>query len=122
MKKILVIEDQQEIRHLYNVSFSQKGYEVVEASNGEEGLALALAGGFAAILTDLKMPGKDGLEILKTLNQQTKLALNGPIFVISSVAYPFAQEEAIRQGAAGFILKDTMDPMDIVKMVEDKMK
>lgn len=117
-KKLLIIEDQPEIRQLYATAFGQRGYEIVQAGNGLNGFEQAAQGGFSAILTDLKMPGMDGLELLGKLKETKVKPTNGPIFVISSVTYPFAKDEVLRRGANGFILKDSMNIMEVVELVE----
>lgn len=121
-KKILIIDDEVEIRKLTVTAFQLAGYEVEECPEGESGLKAILGGGYAAILLDLKMPLKDGLSVLKGLETQKPLKPNGPIVVLSSVTYPYAQEEAIRRGAAAFINKTEVSPTEIVKQVESLMQ
>ena len=66
-KNILVVDDEAIIRDL--CSKALKGYNVVEAGDGEEALRLFEAGGFDVILTDVMMPKVDGLELLKRLKE-----------------------------------------------------
>ena len=62
---ILVIDDEKSQRDILKDILTDAGYSVVTAENGEQGLDYATGGDFDLILTDLKMPGKDGLDVLK---------------------------------------------------------
>ena len=69
MKKILVIEDQEICRELYCVMLKKKGYQVVEAANGEEAMALYDAS-FDLVITDIFMDHMDGFEVIEYLRRQ----------------------------------------------------
>jgi len=64
---ILVIDDEIQIRMLLEITLSAKGYKIVEAATGKEGLALAASVHPALIILDLGLPDYDGLEILRKL-------------------------------------------------------
>lgn len=115
MPKILIVDDQPTIRNMLSDAFTTKGYEVTALSDGKSGLDEALKGGYDAIMLDLKMPEMDGLHVLDKLKKSQEA--NGPVIVFSSVAYPFAEPEAIRRGAAGFINKDEVTPDQIIETV-----
>ena len=117
-KKILIIEDHQGLRSLANQLFTTAGYEVVEASNGQQGLDSAIQGGFIAIICDLKMPIMDGMTFLTSLQQHPPPAPNGPIIIYSNFIYDYARDEALRRGASAFIAKDTLGTGELVQEVE----
>lgn len=117
-RKILIVEDHPAIRNMLSSLFQNSGYITVEASDGAIGLSFAQAGGFSAILLDLKMPQMDGFEFMKNLKLNPPQIPNGPIIVFSSAAYEYAQKEAYTAGAADFIIKDDLETTKLVERVE----
>lgn len=68
MKKVLVVDDQYPIRRMVRWSVEHAGFEMHEAPNGEQGLAMALALKPSLLLLDVMMPGRfDGLEVCRQL-------------------------------------------------------
>jgi len=65
--RLLIIEDEPDMLRALIRGFEKKGYAVDGASDGEEGLELALFGGYDVIVLDLNLPGMDGLDILKEI-------------------------------------------------------
>jgi len=59
-RRIMVVDDDEGMRHILSMALSGMGYEVVAASSGTEALNLLLKSSFALVLTDLEMPGMDG--------------------------------------------------------------
>ena len=81
MSKILVIDDEKSIRSSLREILEYEKYEVDEAADGMEGLKMIKAGGFDAVLCDIKMPKMDGTEVLD------KIIADGedfPVIMISS--------------------------------------
>ncbi|MFA5891265.1 MAG: response regulator [Actinomycetota bacterium] len=66
-KRVLIIDDQPDIRLMCRVNLALEGFEVVEAGDGETGLAAARQGGIDLILLDVMMPGIDGWQVLAEL-------------------------------------------------------
>jgi two-component system alkaline phosphatase synthesis response regulator PhoP len=71
-KKILIVEDEADIVRLVKYNFEQSGYKVVSAEDGERGLALARSESPDLILLDIMLPKMDGLELCKTLRQDSR--------------------------------------------------
>ena len=69
MPRILVIDDNAAIRELLRLVLEDEGYEVIEAADGAEGLQRYQATPTDLVITDLKMPGMDGLELLMALRR-----------------------------------------------------
>jgi CheY-like chemotaxis protein len=67
--RILVIDDNAAIRELLRLVLEEEGYEVVEAADGAEGLQLYQAAPADLVITDLQMPGMNGLELLMALQR-----------------------------------------------------
>ena len=108
-EKILVVDDEQEIRNLLDHFLKDQGYEVVLASDGNQALKLTAEENPQVIILDIKMPGLDGLEVCKLLKdkEQTRLI---PIIVITG--FEDNKMEALNRGADDFVNK----PFDMAEI------
>src|SRR3990170_4402322 len=68
-KRILIVDDEENFRHMLSVILKREGYDVETASNGEEGLQKISLSIFDQILCDIRMPQMDGLEFLRRENE-----------------------------------------------------
>ena len=82
MAKILVIDDEREVRQVIGKSLERTGHEVVEALDGSEGVSLYKEKDFDIVITDIFMPVKTGLEVIQELKAYDA---NVKIIVVSSV-------------------------------------
>jgi len=107
--KILVADDEQEIRSLLDDFLKDEGYEVVLAADGEQALQLAEIENPQAIIMDIKMPGLDGIEVCKRLKEkeQTKFI---PVIIITG--FEDNKLNALDMGADDFVNK----PFDMVEL------
>ena len=117
MSKVLIVEDDQFIREMYAFILKKDGHEVLEASDGAVGLTEAQQGGFDVILLDLMMPQVDGLGFLQGLKDTPPKKKNGPIIVMSNLAYGDAKEKAMALGASEFLVKADLEPSEIRETV-----
>lgn len=69
-KKLLLVDDEEDIRDILGIVLTDLGYEVMTAANGEAGLALFRTERPPIVITDIKMPGMDGIEILKAIKRE----------------------------------------------------
>ena len=101
-EKIMVVDDEKEIRELLSIYLAEDGYEVIAAASGEEAIELAQNEEPQVILMDVKMPGIDGVEACKRLKgaERTK-----SIPVIMVTAYQDRDVEAYLEGADDFVNK-----------------
>ncbi|MBE0557361.1 MAG: response regulator, partial [Proteobacteria bacterium] len=65
MARILIVDDEERIRHLLSIMLSRRGYQVEQAGDGVEALEMIGATSYDMIVTDIKMPRMDGVELLK---------------------------------------------------------
>jgi len=102
-KRLLIIDDEENMRHMLSVVTSKAGYQVSMAENGEQALAIQQKASFPFILCDLKMPKMDGLQFLKALQETNP---HQPIVIMMS-AYATIDDavEAMKSGAYDFITK-----------------
>ncbi|HEX8160498.1 MAG TPA: sigma-54 dependent transcriptional regulator [Pyrinomonadaceae bacterium] len=110
-KTILVVDDEKSQREILEMILSAEGYDVTTASSGEAALKIAREHRFDLVLTDLKMTGIDGIELLQKL-----LAYDSSIIVILLTAHGSidSAKEALRRGAFDYLEK----PYDREKLLE----
>ena len=102
-KRILIIDDEENIRRVTRLTLQAAGYEVGEASDGESGLEVFSDGSaWDAVLLDQRMPGMDGLETLRRIKERDSTAR-----VIMSTAYASIElaVDAMKLGATDFVRK-----------------
>ena len=100
--RILVIDDEAEIRRSVRMILEYDGYDVLEASSGPEGVALAEKESPDLIFLDVKMPGMDGLEALQRIKSTNDAV---PVVIISGHGTVTTAVEATKLGAFDFIEK-----------------
>jgi PAS domain S-box-containing protein len=101
-RKLLLVDDEEAILRVLSVSLKSDGYEVIAAHSGSEGLALYEQHMPSIVLTDIKMPGMDGLELLKRIKNADPEA---EVIVITGHGDMDSAIEALRYGASDFINK-----------------
>jgi DNA-binding NtrC family response regulator len=107
---ILVIEDEEKLRRVIGLHLSSAGYEVRPAGSAEEGLKYA--GDADLVLTDLKLPGMDGLTLLEQLKSQNA---QSPVIVMSAFGTVENAVEAMKRGAVDFLPKPfSLDHLSVV--------
>src|SRR5579864_6176556 len=107
---ILVVEDEEKYRRVIGLHLSSAGYDVKPAGTAEEGLKLAADADL--ILTDLKLPGMDGLEMLARLKEQNS---SSPVIVMSAFGTVGNAVEAMKRGAVDFLPKPfSLDHLSVV--------
>jgi len=102
MQKILLIDDESAIIRVLSMSLKSDGYDVVTAYSGEEGLAVFRKESPDVILTDIKMPGMDGLEVLKKIKE---INPESEVIIITGHGDIDSAIEALQYGASDFINK-----------------
>jgi two-component system, NtrC family, response regulator HydG len=111
--KILVVDDQRNMRATLSMMLRGSGYEVEEADSGEKGRELGAAGAFDVVLTDLRMGGSDGIEVLRTVKQAQPLT---EVIVMTAYGTIESAVEAMRLGAFDYIQKPFGEEELIVKV------
>ena len=101
-KRILIIDDEENMLHMLKTILSKEGYEIVTARNGIEGLEKIETNRFDTILCDLRMPEIDGLSFLKTVKVKN---INSIIIMMSAYGTIDLAVEAMKHGAYDYISK-----------------
>ncbi len=101
-KRILIIEDEANMRHMLEVLLGRSGYEVKTAADGQEGLEVIEREGFHFILCDIKMPRMDGMAFLKSATDKLD---NTTVIMMSAYGTVDTAIEAMKLGAYDYISK-----------------
>jgi DNA-binding NtrC family response regulator len=110
MAKILVVDDQDTIRHFISKAIEAEGHIVSSAPSGERGLESIAADPPDAVILDLKLPGMSGMEVLKKIKETSK---DMTVIMITAYGEVSSAVKAIKAGAYDYILK----PVDIDHLI-----
>jgi two-component system, cell cycle response regulator DivK len=113
---ILIVEDNNDNRAIFAAILNHNGYEVLEAANGEDGVALARARHPDLILMDISLPRMDGLEATSLLKADASTA-DIPIVAVTAHAMREDEERVRRAGCDGYLAKP-VEPRRVVQEVE----
>lgn len=115
MTSILTVDDSASIRQTIKIALSNEGFGVSEASDGAEGLRTASSRHFDLIITDLNMPGMDGLTMIRAFRKHPAHA-GVPILFLTTESDAGMKAEAKAAGATGWVTKP-FDPDYLIKIV-----
>lgn len=115
MNKILVVDDEQSMRDFLAIMLKKDGHEVVTAANGTEALKAIQAEIFDLVISDVKMPGLDGVGVLKTIKE---ISADTVVIMITAFATAETAVEAMKLGAYDYITKPFK--IDEIKLVIQK--
>src|SRR5262245_29269334 len=114
MNKVLLIEDELSLASALQRVLEVEGYHVVAETNPEQGLAAARDGDFQVVVTDLKMPGISGMDVIKTLHGMRPQL---PVILMTGHHTTEAAIEAMKLGAYDYILKPP-DPPEFLALID----
>jgi two-component system, cell cycle response regulator DivK len=114
-KRILVVEDQEDLRGILRDLFTRSGYVVIEATDGADGVASAKSGRPDIILMDIQMPVVDGYEATRQIKADPALRQT-PVVAISSFAMRGDEEKARAAGCDHYITKP-YSPIELLRMI-----
>lgn len=100
--RVLVIDDEESIRHYLKLLLERENFWVEVASGGDLGLKLAQGGGFDIVLCDIRMPGRDGLNFLEEFRRR---GVVGEVIMMSAYGSRDTALEAVRRGAYDYVDK-----------------
>ncbi|MCJ7580902.1 MAG: response regulator [Candidatus Aminicenantes bacterium] len=118
MKKILIVDDQLEVRELVEITLRSGDYKIFQAKNAQEAVEVARAEKPDLVIMDVMMPGDmDGLEATRILKEspQTK---DSKVIMLTAKGQKTDLDEGIRAGADGYFIKP-FSPLDLIKKVEE---
>ena len=115
-KKILIVEDEKDIRDLYTEILTEAGFEVGEAGDGETGLKEATSGKYDLVLLDIMLPKMDGLQILREIKKDSKLA-SLKVILLTNLSTDNVIKEGFSLGADSYVIKSEMTPDQVINEV-----
>jgi len=118
--KLLLIEDNEQNLYMMRFLLEKRGYAVMSAANGREGIQMALDQNPQAILLDIQLPEMDGYAVAAELKKHEQLK-QVPIIAVTSYAMLGDREKILGAGADGYIEKP-IDPETFVEEVEKYVK
>ncbi len=118
-KSILVVEDDELMRSFLTTILREDGYRVTEAGNGKEGLERFLAGAYDLVITDLRMPGLSGLDLLLTGKREKPEARWIIMTAFGSIGNAV---EAMKAGASDYLTKPFRDPEELRHVIRRVLK
>jgi len=102
VKKILLVDDEENIRFIYGEELSDEGYDIISAKNGDEALALFEEDKPDLVILDIQMPGMNGIEVLRRMKN-----INPAVPVILSSAYPEFKQDLGVWASEEYVVKSS---------------
>jgi len=102
MKKLLIVEDEETLCLLYKEELSKEGYDVTVAYDTEQALELLGREQFDLIITDIRMPGRDGVELITEI-----MGLRKDVPIIINTAYQSYRDDFMTWAADAYVVKSS---------------
>ena len=117
-KTVLSVDDSSSIRQMVSFTLKGAGYEVIEASDGQEGLEKAKMKTVDMVLTDQNMPRMDGLGLTRKLREHPQFKTT-PILMLTTESSDLMKQAGRAAGATGWLVKpfDPAKLLDVIKKV-----
>ena len=120
MTKILLVEDDINLRDIYSARFAAENYEIITASDGEEALAKAVKEKPDLILLDVMMPKISGFDVLDIL-RSTAETKNTRIIMMTALSQEDDRERGMQLGVNEYLVKSQVTLDDVVKSVKEAL-
>jgi two-component system alkaline phosphatase synthesis response regulator PhoP len=120
-KKILIVEDDSSLVKIYKIELEIKGFEVIEAQDGEEGLKKTLEGKPDLVLLDIMMPKLNGLDVLEKIRQDEKTE-NIPVIMLTNFGQEYLVKRAFELKATDYLLKYQTTPIEVVRKINSVLE
>lgn len=104
VRNVLVVDNEYLIRQIISIILKSAGYKVIEAVSGNDALCKMTDRDFGLVITDLRMPGMDGIEFIKQLRSESAYRFI-PIIMLTSEFSDFKKREAEIAGVSDWIVK-----------------
>ncbi len=115
-RKVLIIDDNEDIRTIYSTNFEQAGYQVLTSKDGLAAITDIVGFNPTVIILDLLMPEMDGYEFISNLRNNT--SIQAPIIVTSSYPDEDKKKEALERGADLYLVKTEYPGKELVGVVD----
>jgi CheY-like chemotaxis protein len=115
-EQILVVEDTELLRRIYQDKLASDGYRVLTAGDGLEALAVLRANRVDLVLLDLIMPRMGGLDVLQSMKADPRTS-NLPVVVLTNLGEESAIKHALELGALDYLIKNQAKPADVAEKI-----
>ena len=119
-KKILIVEDNKGLAKVLSNSLHSENVSILEAGNGEDGLALALKEHPDLILLDVVMPKMDGITMLQKMRED-EWGKNASVIILSNLSDQNRVADAMTEGVFDYLIKDDWSLDDLITRVKTKL-
>lgn len=124
LRKILIVEDSIELRDIYKLFFTQKGFEVETALDGDAGLQKAKEFQPDLVFIDIMMPKRDGYDVLKQLRHDPQYGCTkAKLVILTNLGDSSKVSPEVSHDMDGYVIKaevDLPDLLDVIKSLEEK--
>ncbi len=120
-KRILIIEDEVDLRNLYVQILKKENFAVDSAIDGEEGYSKLSKKEYDLVLLDIILPKIDGLQMLDKLKLDGK-HINGKIVLLTNLSQDLVISKAVDYGISGYMVKSDLTPDQIVQEVKSHLE
>jgi DNA-binding response OmpR family regulator len=117
-KRILIVDDETNVRLNFRMTLETEGYEILEAISGEEAVQLLAEHSFALAILDIRMPGMDGLELLARMRES---GIRVPAMIVTAYSDVPNAVKAMKLGAIDFLQKP-LRPEELRRIVTEILK
>jgi EAL domain-containing protein (putative c-di-GMP-specific phosphodiesterase class I)/CheY-like chemotaxis protein len=100
--RVLVVEDENALRRAFSRMLEEAGFSVLQAGDGQQAIDALAAGAFEVVLTDIAMPGMDGIQLLRAVRERD---LDVPVILISGNPSMESAVKAVEYGALQYLIK-----------------
>lgn len=114
--RVLVADDDEGLRQLYRLILQREGFDVIEAANGEQTLALAMNSAPTVILLDIMMPGMNGFEVCQRLKSDGRTG-TVPVILVSAMEDVARLNDVLHAGADACLQKP-IGPRELVERLK----
>ncbi|HEX5395366.1 MAG TPA: response regulator, partial [Candidatus Saccharimonadales bacterium] len=118
---LLIVEDEMTLAQMYETKFRAEGFDIEIAHDGREGIDKMRRDHPSIVLMDIIMPNFDGLEALRQAKADSKTSAI-PIIVLTNISDEKYAKEAIKEGAAAYVIKSENTPAQMVELVKNTLK
>jgi two-component system, chemotaxis family, chemotaxis protein CheY len=112
MTRILAVDDSPSMRDMVRIALTGAGFDVTQATDGEEALKLAKEQAFDLILSDVNMPRMDGIQLIRALRAESSYR-HTPILMLTTDGSADRKREGKEAGATGWMVKP-FDPAQLI--------
>lgn len=120
-KVILLVDDDLTLREMYDERLKAEGFDIVQASDGQEALAKAREAKPNIILLDVMMPKINGFDVLRQLKDDPDLK-EIPVIILTALIQDVDRMQGKKLGAADYIVKSETMPGEIISKIKNVLK